>query len=58
MKEHGWECEETTQYKICENIRGKTVSMHRDGSVRFSRDDCNVKVEGKKQKGKCGVELT
>lgn len=43
----------------CESKRGTAVSMNANGAVRFTKFDCDkeVKVDGKTQKGKCGVEV-
>ena len=57
-----WTCSKASLGKNdweCESQRGTAVSLSGDGSVRFTKFDCDkeVKVDGKTQKGKCGVEV-
>ncbi len=57
-----WECKKSNANNEweCESKRGNAVSMSPNGAVRFTKFDCRteVKVDGKVQKGKCGVELS
>jgi len=61
-KEKEWKCEKVRNKIImCESRRGNMVSLHEDGSVRFTKEDNPVRVNGKwiKEKGDVllGVEL-
>ena len=57
-----WKCHQSTGNNEweCESERGNTVSMNKNGSVRFTKFDCDktVAIDGKRTKDKCGVELT
>jgi hypothetical protein len=61
MKNEEWHCNKVKGNNEweCDSNRGTGVSMSKNGAVRFTKFDCDkdVRVDGKKQKGKCGVEL-
>jgi len=49
---------------FCASNDGKLLSVFEDGTIRFSRDDCDVKADGKSLnkfkpfKGNCGYEFS
>ena len=56
-----WKCEKGINNEIvCESKRGNAISLFSNGSVRFTKFDCDktVSIDGKRTKDKCGVELS
>lgn len=63
MKSSEWTCSKASLGNNeweCESKRGNTVSLQPNGSVRFTKFNCDktVEIDGKRTKDKCGVELS
>lgn len=60
-KSNEWKCSSVSGNNEieCESKRGNAVSLQSNGSVRFTKFDCDktVAIDGKRTKDKCGVEL-